>query len=638
MAVLAAESAATWEAHVRSCHANRCEGRFLPCSLDLSPKTSQSFPGFSSLASAEEEIKDCLPGTVADFVCGIVRSLSIDAFASRREAVALKKVFLRMQGNAQDLEKQLTRISLFFYRENSNSTMKTDGTLQAFLDTSKALLHARSALAAIADGRVGVKRVCKLPRFPPAQGSQPCKTDDGIRIFSLIKKAEKALKLLKRGVEERCELEESQAGSPGRTNGTDAFGALIERVRCGGAEHPLLQHSWVVEFIEKVLVSRGVAKAINIRHSIPNVLDVFDAASKRASSLFVAFQIMDGQFVQEESRIRNQQKCDRHRWTLEALVPCCLEISRWLHSISTMREGSAHLFVSGDDNGAWVVPSNFQLNEFLSKPRSVADKYTKMLNDIVAREGWPPPSRKLLLSGSHLCRCCNDKFSKAFVTRSVCIKCETEHRETGLCPFALVRKAGQATCSPALWCPHNKKCGACENNSCADCRFHTLNGDGVASLVTNLCSRRGVNCVVFLDFDKTLSSTRRGNPPTSKNKPNRALLELAQRQYLPQKWSREARSHGLTVCVVTRNSHQKEISTWLLKLNVPMDVYCVGRKAGTTKADIILPKILEESGRHEVVGVFVDDTPEEHTDERLVSCKSLHRVLFSRGAVPVGGQ
>jgi len=69
-----------------------------------------------------------------------------------------------------------------------------------------------------------------------------------------------------------------------------------------------------------------------------------------------------------------------------------------------------------------------------------------------------------------------------------------------------------------------------------------------------------------------------------------------------------------------------------------MDVYCVGRKAGTTKADIILPKILEESGRHEVVGVFVDDTPEEHTDERLVSCKSLHRVLFSRGAVPVGGQ
>ena len=128
----------SWEAHVRACHEKRCGGRDLPCSLDLSPKTVQSFPGFSSLTSAEQELRSCLPSQVADFVCTLCRSLSEDAFASRREAVALKKVFLRLLGKAQGLEKRLLRISLFFYRENSNSTVSSDDTdsLVAFLETS----------------------------------------------------------------------------------------------------------------------------------------------------------------------------------------------------------------------------------------------------------------------------------------------------------------------------------------------------------------------------------------------------------------------------------------------------------------------------------------------------------------------
>jgi hypothetical protein len=71
-----------------------------------------------------------------------------------------------------------------------------------------------------------------------------------------------------------------------------------------------------------------------------------------------------------------------------------------------------------------------------------------------------------------------------------------------------------------------------------------------------------------------------------------------------------------------------------------MVVHCVGRKRGTTKADVILPAIeaaVEAAAAgsagtepRKVRAVFVDDSPAELVDPHLLKCSGLHRVLFNR--------
>jgi hypothetical protein len=75
-----------------------------------------------------------------------------------------------------------------------------------------------------------------------------------------------------------------------------------------------------------------------------------------------------------------------------------------------------------------------------------------------------------------------------------------------------------------------------------------------------------------------------------------------------------------------------------------MVVHCVGRKRGTTKADVILPAIeaaIEAAVEAAAAGsagteprkvraVFVDDSPAELVDPHLLKCSGLHRVLFNR--------
>ena len=86
----AAESAASWEHHVRTVHAKKCD--LSPCSLDVSPKTAQSYAGFSSLSAAKAEFQECLPLAVATFVCNLCETVAERAFLARREAVNFKKV------------------------------------------------------------------------------------------------------------------------------------------------------------------------------------------------------------------------------------------------------------------------------------------------------------------------------------------------------------------------------------------------------------------------------------------------------------------------------------------------------------------------------------------------------------------
>jgi hypothetical protein len=118
----------------------------------------------------------------------------------------------------------------------------------------------------------------------------------------------------------------------------------------------------------------------------------------------------------------------------------------------------------------------------------------------------------------------------------------------GSCPLAT------RACMPAAWCQHAHKCFACEPHSCPlppasdyegggdDCDPRDDSWSGRGRLIRDACGTSGCGlvrgdgaevaalaedlkaCVVFLDFDRTLASTRRGqspypDTPTSKKKP-----------------------------------------------------------------------------------------------------------------------
>jgi hypothetical protein len=354
----------------------------------------------------------------------------------------------------------------------------------------------------------------------------------------------------------------------------------------------------------------------------------------------------------------------------------------------------------------------------------------------IAAEGWPPPSKALNVAGKRPCERCGERFSRAFVKRGLCVRCESVLRGAGRCPFgggedgeaiagggmstrirtaettngkaaaasatrssgstnecggASVimeevvagistldlaksakraarpkRKADAALCHAALWCPHLGMCAACETFSCVECRMHQTDGEGVALLVDTLRVS-----ALFVDFDRTMCSTRRGAAPTPTHVADTELCRLAREAPLwdvaaaaaavgdgteggesntdgVRTGDKEAQTTYLAagssavtadtdaaprMCIVTRNSHTAEISTWLAALGAHIPVYCVGsrrKQAAVDKSDVILECM--GGGRGGGVGggiaLFVDDDPRELADPRLVQCKSLHRVRF----------
>jgi len=229
----AAESAASWEHHVRTVHAKKCD--LSPCSLDVSPKTAQSYAGFSSLSAAKAEFQECLPLAVATFVCNLCETVSERAFLARREAVNFKKVLLHLQQSSLKLERELSRLSLFFHKPNIHSRLhKIDEAGEDVVDsleTSKALLQTRAVRAAISDGRVVVKRICRFPRFPKVEET-PTRTShklDCVQIHGLLNKAWKDVAAAEGATTIKCPGPGSGALS-GCTKGAAMF-AFVESMK-----------------------------------------------------------------------------------------------------------------------------------------------------------------------------------------------------------------------------------------------------------------------------------------------------------------------------------------------------------------------------------------------------------------------
>jgi len=241
--------------------------------------------------------------------------------------------------------------------------------------------------------------------------------------------------------------------------------------------------------------------------------------------------------------------------------------------------------------------------------------FEQLLRASIEREGWPPPPSarrtRVQLEGPMPCHACNGRFSKHWAFRGVCWRCEQSLRGQGECPFdAPARRAVSKARQGHPFCAHQGLCPVCDAGFrlCRTCRLAQGDGEAVLELCTELRPHR-----VFLDFDRTLCSTRAGASPLSGV--HSLDPELASLGCLAQSY------------VVTRNSHADEIGRFLEARGMLIAGLCVTPKGGS-KGEFI-----EAMLREGELGLFVDDSVQECSDPRIASNPNVIRVLFQRGAV-----
>lgn len=98
-------------------------------------------------------------------------------------------------------------------------------------------------------------------------------------------------------------------------------------------------------------------------------------------------------------------------------------------------------------------------------------------------------------------RVCNAKYASLWIHRGICWVCEEAERSAGRCPH-------RAACSLAAFCPHLRQCFTCTGVSCDECGMFYADGDDVQCLVD-----RFQPVAIYLDFDRTLCTTRGGGSP-----------------------------------------------------------------------------------------------------------------------------
>ena len=254
---------------------------------------------------------------------------------------------------------------------------------------------------------------------------------------------------------------------------------------------------------------------------------------------------------------------------------------------------------------------------------------------------WPPRTPLMYVTGKTECVRCGGQFGTLWIGNGrCCFRCEEGMRSRLECPVS-------KRCPSAAFCPHSLRCIACERWSCELCGV--VCGDGEDVVATVECTDAHV---VFIDFDRTLCTTKSGSSPLrGSHSLDRELWGLV-------------RGGRWDVRVVTRNSHVDDIKTFMRRFAAneggdspggdspggdppggdppggdspggdssfdAIPVHNVGK--GVSKGAVIRGACDEKAS---VVGspiraVFVDDSAAELLDEEVAGVPGLTRVLFSR--------
>ena len=368
--------------------------------------------------------------------------------------------------------------------------------------------------------------------------------------------------------------------------------------------------------------------------------------------------------------LRRAMKLGRPIRTLRTLIRSNAPLLATLEHI-TRRSATAAAqpaFVASDaargQHAMWFPPSFAPVLAVLREHAEAHDRFEVRMRDAMVEEGWPPPesTRRTRVNegGALACRVCAYDFSRLWQERGVCWRCERRLRADGRCPFGVPlpkqamrnsrveakrrekkgktsmadapqptnarkvdappadgaaeasaeSKAAEGKAAAHPFCTHQSLCAACDAGfeSCLECRL--AQGDG--EVVLSACEE-WKPAKLFLDFDRTLCSTRGGANPLLGSHTIDAELHAAAAAM------GDARTH-----VLTRNRHAREIATFLGERGVPVAAVHT-TPAGTSKWDYI-DATLAPGER----AVFVDDSATEVGDPRMAADPRVFRVLMQR--------
>ena len=272
------------------------------------------------------------------------------------------------------------------------------------------------------------------------------------------------------------------------------------------------------------------------------------------------------------------------------------------------------LFVASDSSrgqhAMWYPAPFAGIMQMVKECEEAHDRYETQMREAIAKEGWPPAEllrrRPSLQDESLACRVCQLHYPKLWQDRGVCWRCDEGERLAGRCPYEAVPAKGKGKAHP--FCPHKQlRCACCDAGfvSCELCRL--AQGDGEAVLAACESWRPDV---LFLDFDRTLCSTRSGADPLKGGQSVDAELHEA--------------ATRLPTHVLTRNRHVTQIRLFLEERGVPI-VAIHSTPSGDSKATY-MQSVLSHGSR----AVFVDDDANELQDVTVAQDARIFRVLFQR--------
>ncbi|EOD23833.1 hypothetical protein EMIHUDRAFT_239085 [Emiliania huxleyi CCMP1516] len=527
-----------------------------------------------------------LPTHTAHAVVGkLVADGVRSAFALRNNLVHFKKIILGIHQTNILLVHDCRRLSTFFRRGYIRSSR--------YRALSDALCETEGALGALLDARRFTKAPCSHSR---CAGVLALALPGSMKGYRLLQEAvTEAVQAEQLGRELEAHLgacTARMAALQAAQRGDSGFAALVDTLSSELRLSPA--SAW---FVRCALIARGGAKALVVaeeaRKLTAAMCCLLEACTKCAATL-----------------------ADGHERRLHGLSRCLESLVHWLAVISEGNAEGRVLFVGTDGDLALgttsFVPRGF---DGLLKPfeavRALADGYSTQMVDRIAAEGWP--SGRGGRRGASECSHCALSLPPTWVRDGVCLGCEHRVRREGRCPYGGIGR--RSKCDGRAWCAHDQRCFICDGWSCGACRL--LQGDGadVAAAVEALQPLR-----LFVDFDRTLCSTRGGSPLHGSHTVDDDLVSLISQL--------EGRVH-----IVTRNVHVDGIRSFLDGIgltHVPVHRVPKPRSKAEVVCDPRWAGGAEGHGGGDGVVLFVDDSISEHLREDIRSNERVVRFLFSR--------
>ena len=383
----------------------------------------------------------------------------------------------------------------------------------------------------------------------------------------------------------------------------------------------------VSSIISLVLLARGAAKAESMRQEARATAA---ALHRLASQCAASASAPPSASAQSTSASADERAAacarDRHHRYLAAAAPLLAVTAAALELAASSSADSARVFVSGDCAHAADrvfasdLPSLALLrNDLYATARRVVATHQPALYEAVRDAA--APRRPWTFAGRARCQVCERSLAALWLsTASVCVVCLATRTPRDGC-----MRRGKACLGSLSWCVHASRCFACDLGApaCAACALARGGGEDVMAraLAEPPLSH------LFLDFDRTLASTKRGESPRAKGTP---ADPFAPHTVDPDLAALCAGAAPCEVHVVTRNSHTADIAAFLAARGaaVPLEhIHHVGK--GASKADVVLAATAAD----DAALIVDDDLRELVSHPSLMALRpNLERLIFVRAS------